>query len=147
MSRKVTDTLSPSSQSDHCRFSDVVIPLRYAGEDQTQLLPLVEAIAPAHGKPGRSRYRPKRVRADRGYDSERHRRVLRAKRIAPIIARRNTENGSGLGTTRWVVERTLAWLHQFRKFRVRYEKRHDIHEAFLAIGCIFICYNFLIELY
>lgn len=31
---------------------------------------------------------------------------------------------------RWVVERTLSWLHQYRRLRVRYERRADIHEAF-----------------
>ena len=30
-----------------------------------------------------------------------------------------------------VVERTFAWLSQFRRLRVRYDKRADIHEAFL----------------
>src|SRR5215510_1142389 len=34
-----------------------------------------------------------------------------------------------------VVERTFAWLSQFRRLRVRYEKRADIHEAFLSLGC------------
>jgi transposase len=33
------------------------------------------------------------------------------------------------------VERTFAWLNQFRRLRVRYEKRADIHEAFLALAC------------
>ena len=49
----------------------------------------------------------------------------------PFLAKRNTEHGSGLGRWRWVVERTFAWLNQFRRLRVRYEKRADIHEAFL----------------
>jgi len=57
--------------------------------------------------------------------------------------KRNTEHGSGLGRWRWVVERTFAWLNQFRRLRVRYEKRADIHEAFLALGCILICWKFL----
>jgi transposase len=35
-----------------------------------------------------------------------------------------------------VVERTFAWLNQFRRLRVRYDKRADIHEAFLSLGCI-----------
>jgi len=34
----------------------------------------------------------------------------------------------------WVVKRTIAWLHQYRRLRVRYARRDDIHEAFLAIG-------------
>ena len=38
-----------------------------------------------------------------------------------------------------VVERTIAWLHQFRRLRVRYERRADIHQAFLSLGCAIIC--------
>ena len=41
------------------------------------------------------------------------------------------------------VERTFAWLNQFRRLRIRYEKRADIHEAFLSLGCVLICWNFL----
>jgi transposase len=41
------------------------------------------------------------------------------------------------------VERTFAWLNQFRRLRVRYEKRADIHEAFLSLGCALICWRFL----
>jgi len=44
---------------------------------------------------------------------------------------------------RWIVERTIAWLHQHRRLRVRYERRADIHEAFLAIGCSLICLKLL----
>jgi Transposase DDE domain len=50
---------------------------------------------------------------------------------------------SGLGRSRWVVERTFAWLNQFRRLRVRYEKRADIHEAFLALACALLCWNVL----
>ena len=61
----------------------------------------------------------------------------------PLLAMRNIEHGSGLGRWRWVVERTFAWLNQFRRLRVRYEKRADIHEALLALGCVLICWKFL----
>jgi transposase len=110
--------------------------------DVTQLLPLVDAIPPVGGRPGRPRHRPEAVLGDRGDDSEPHREALRARRIEPILAKRNTEHGSGLGLYRWVVERTHAWLHQNRRLRVRYERRSDIHEAFLTIGCVLICWNF-----
>ena len=80
---------------------------------------------------------------DRGYDAEAIRQGLRARHIAPLLAMRNTEHGSGLGRWRWVVERTFAWLNQFRRLRTRYEKRADIHEAFLSLGCALICWNFL----
>lgn len=61
--------------------------------------------------------------------------------IKPVLAKRWTEHGGGLGVYRWVDERTLSWLHQFRRLRVRYERRFDIHEAFLTVGCIIICWN------
>jgi len=109
--------------------------------DITQLIPLVEAIPPIAGKQGRPRKRPDVVQGDRGYDSQPHRLALRLLNIKSLLAKRRTANGSGLGKTRWVVERTLAWLHQLRRLRVRYERRSDIHEAFLTIGCIIICWN------
>src|SRR5215468_9119407 len=56
---------------------------------------------------------------------------------------RNTKHGSGLGRWRWVVERTFAWLNQFRRLRLRYEKRPDMHLAFLTLACILICWKFL----
>jgi transposase len=109
----------------------------------TQLLPLVDGIPPVAGKPGRPRKRPLLVQGDRGYDSEPHRQALLKRGIIPLLARRYTEHGSGLGVTRWVVERTLSWLHQFRRLRLRYERRSDIHEAFMTIGCCVICWRFL----
>ena len=111
--------------------------------DVTQLLPLVEAIPPVRGKPGAPRRRPCLVQGDRAYDSQPHRDALHALGIESLLARRNTDHGSGLGKTRWVVERTLSWLHQYRRLRVRFERRADIHEAFLTIGCIMICHNFI----
>ena len=111
--------------------------------DVTQLLPLVEAIPPVRGKVGRPRRKPDRVQGDRGYDSEPHRQVLRARRIQPVLAKRGTPHGSGLGATRWVVERTLSWLHQNRRLRIRYERLPHIHQAFLSIGCILICWSSL----
>jgi len=48
-----------------------------------------------------------------------------------------------LGRTRWVVERTLAWLHRFRRLNMRYERRACVHEVFLMLGCSMICWTFL----
>jgi transposase len=109
--------------------------------DVTQLIPLIDAIPPIYGKPGRPRHRPDAVYGDRAYDSQSHRKALRHRGIRPHLARRNTPHGSGLGPYRWVVERTHSWLHQNRRLRVRYEKRDDIHDAFLKLGCIRICLN------
>ena len=111
--------------------------------DVTALLPLVEAIPAVKGQPGRPRRRPARVQGDRAYDSEPHREELRKKGIEPVLAKRNTEHGSGLGVYRWVVERTISWLHQFRRLRIRWERRPEIHEAFLSLACSLICWRSL----
>ena len=90
---------------------------------------------------GRPRFRPDTLVADRGYDHEKHRRLVKARGIKPVIARRKTEHGSGLGRVRWVVERTFAWLHHLKRLLVRYDRRAEIHEAFLALGCCLVCFR------
>jgi transposase len=111
--------------------------------DITQLLPMVDALPPIGGRPGRPCRKPRVVQGDRGYDSQRHRAELQRRRITPCLARRWTPHGSGLGRTRWVVERTLAWLHRFRRLNVRYERLVTVHNPFLQLGCILICWNYL----
>lgn len=111
--------------------------------DVTQLLPLVDAIPAVRGKPGRPRQRPQRAQGDRAYDSEPHRCELRRRGIEAVLAKRNTEHGSGLGVFRWVVERTISWLHQFRRLRIRYERRPEIHEALMLLACSLICWRSL----
>jgi len=91
--------------------------------DSTQLIPLLDRVPPVRGKVGRPRRRPDRVTADRAYDYPSRRRELRQRGIKAELARRNTEHGSGLGRYRWVVERTFAWLHQFKRLLVRYDRR------------------------
>ena len=112
--------------------------------DITQMIPLVDAIPPVRGRRGRPRRRPRRLlrrprlplaRGPARTPPPRHPgedRLAEERRTAPGSARK-----------RWVVERTIAWLHQYRRLRIRYERRDDIHEAFLAIGCSLICLKLL----
>jgi transposase len=79
-------------------------------DDVTQLIPLLDAVPAVGGVSGRPRRRPESVIADRGYDHDKYRRLVRQRGVKPVIARRQTEHGSGLGRYRWVVERTFAWL-------------------------------------
>jgi transposase len=104
---------------------------------------LVDAIPPVRGKRGRPRRRPRRLLGDGAYHSRAHRRELRARGIGSQISRPKQPHGSGLGRQRWVVERTISWIHQYRRLRVRYERRADIHEAFLRIAGCLICLKLL----
>ena len=48
--------------------------------DVTQLMPLVDAIPSIRGRRGRPRNRPRRLFADRGYDYDKYRNLLRGER-------------------------------------------------------------------
>ena len=61
----------------------------------------------------------------------------------PVIARRGEAHGSGRGVFRYVVERTIAWLHGFRRLRIRYERTATMHAAFLSLACCLICFRHL----
>lgn len=111
--------------------------------DITQMVRLVDAIPPVRGRRGRPRRRPRMLYGDRAYHSREGRNELRRRHIPARIAWPKSPHGSGLGAKRWVVERTTAWLHQYRRLRIRYKRRDDIHEAFLAIGCSLICLKLL----
>ncbi|GAA2683287.1 hypothetical protein GCM10009864_65260 [Streptomyces lunalinharesii] len=113
--------------------------------DATQLPPLLDktptvAVAVA-GAVGRPRHRPDALLADRGHDHDTYRRLLRQCGIRPVIARRSQPHGSGLGTFRYVVERTISWPHGYRRQRIRWERRDDIHAAFLALATCLITYR------
>ncbi|MGA8439873.1 MAG: hypothetical protein WB714_16735 [Candidatus Sulfotelmatobacter sp.] len=66
---------------------------------------------------------PDCVFGDRGYDTKAIRQALRSRHILPFLAKRNTEHAASWVDGDGVVERTFAWLNQFRRRRVRYEKR------------------------
>lgn len=106
--------------------------------DCQHLLPLVDALPPLCVRQGR-RHWPHKLHADKAYDSAALRLGLEERLIVPRIARRGFESSEHLGRYRWVVERTNAWINQFRRLKVRYERREDIHQAFLTLGCALIC--------
>jgi len=122
----------------------VIFPTAANVNEGTLLERLVDAIPPLrqpHHRPGRPRRRPGKLHADKGYDSRKNRLALRRRHIIPRIARRLIDSSERLGRYRWVVERTFAWLHHFKRLLVRYDRRHVIHEAFLALGCCLVCFK------
>jgi transposase len=104
---------------------------------------LLDAIPPITQTNGRRRKRPAKLHADKGYDYPRCRRALARRHVAPRIARKGIETREKLGRHRWVIERTMAWFNQYRRLTIRYERRQDIHEAFLSLGCSMICFKAL----
>ena len=111
--------------------------------DILQLEPLVAALPAVAGRPGRPRRKPGAVQGDRAYWSRARHARLAAQGIVAVVAKPGSPHGSVLGVFRWVVERTLAWLHRFRRLALRYERRADVHEAFLTLGCALITWRYL----
>jgi transposase len=109
--------------------------------DQKELMPIIVEFPRVKGKPGRPREHPDEAYADRGYDNDWARLLLRWLGIEPKIAKRRTEHGSGLGTVRWVVERTNAWLKGLRRLRVRWDRLIEIQEAWNSLAMSVICFR------
>lgn len=109
--------------------------------DGAALLPLLDGFPSLRGRRGRPRTRPVLVTADKAYHSAARVRALHARGVWPLLPERGRGPTAGLGRLRWPVERTMAWLKQFRRLRTRYERRVDVHEAFLDLACCVICWR------
>lgn len=111
--------------------------------DSTVFEAVLESLAPIHQRRGRPRRWPAKMHGDRGYDARHCRAFLAQHHIACRLARKHVESGTRLGRHRWVIERTMAWLNRFRRLAVRYERRLDIHQAFVSLACALICWRYL----
>ena len=100
--------------------------------DVCQLLPMV--VADSKGRHGTTDHLRCRLYADREYGSADHEALVRWMGIEPVFAHRNTEYISRLGPVRYVVERTIANIHEKRCLKIRYERLSDIHQVFLTLA-------------
>ena len=105
---------------------------------------LAQVAVPRAGR-GRPKQKPTRIIADKGYDSRAL--WLRLKRrgiqlIAPHLRTRVHRYQDGRSMRRyrrrWIVERTNAWLHNFRRLVTRYENKIEHYRAFLYAACMLI---------
>lgn len=79
------------------------------------------------------------------YDSQPHRAALCARGLLPVIRRRKSPHGSGLGRERGVVEHAFGRLRQFRRLRLRYERQGHLHQALLTLACAAVCAHRLVQ--
>jgi transposase len=107
-----------------------------------QLLPLIHSAPSVCDKAGYPKKHPRSINADRDlWLRTPSPRTAAPWGSSPDLAERNTPHGSGLGVYRWAVERTISWLHQFRRLRVRFERRKEIHKALMALAESLICFR------
>jgi len=113
--------------------------------DVLEVIPLVVNMPSIGGKPGHPIEKPKALQADRAYHDQWADALLNWLGITPLIAKRNTPHGSGLGRTRWVVERTISWIRGLRRLRVRFDRNDFVYYAWNSLAAAFICWRILIE--
>ena len=109
--------------------------------DSAMLQKMVATIPAIRSRRGPRRRKPDKLRADKGYDFDVHRRWLRLRGIVPRIARRGVEDPNRLGRHRWKIERTIAWLTGYRRLTIRYERHAEHFLAFLQLAAAITCYK------
>jgi transposase len=100
---------------------------------------------------GRPKRRPAKLVADRGYDSSAFRAALRRrgigmcippkrrpatwrpKRGRPVVARKAEYR------LRYTVERSFAWLGNFRRLLIRWERLIAVYRSFFAVAVMVLC--------
>jgi len=106
---------------------------------------LATVRVPRRGR-GRPRMRPRRIVADRGYDSDPLRQRLRRRGIELIVPYRSNkrnrpyQDGRKLRRyrRRWKIERTFAWFSNFRRLQVRQDRILSVFQGFCHIACLLI---------
>lgn len=89
---------------------------------------------------------PERLIGDKAYDSDPLDERLATRGIAMIAPHRKnrtrpkTQDGRVLRRykRRWKIERMFAWLGNFRRLVVRYERHVENYRGFVHLGCILI---------
>ena len=96
--------------------------------------------------PGRPRTRPKKLIADKAYDSHPLRETLRKRGISLLVPYRKNRANHRMQNEqikahyqrRWTVERTIGWIGRFKRLVVRYENKLTIYTAFFYLACAMI---------
>lgn len=111
--------------------------------------PTVKAIRITK-KRGRPQTRPKLVCADKAYDSMAFRRALRKRGIKTAIPERTSKKQKRRKKgpkpkcekanyeQRWKVERTFAWMGNFRRTLIRWERKFEGFKGFVIFTCMFL---------
>jgi transposase len=116
--------------------------------DEQVALPLVVDMPPIAGPKGRPRTKPKVLQGDAGYGSAALAALVKWLGIKPLLSPlgKRRSHGSGLGRTRYVVERTLSWFGNFRRLKLCYEKSGAHFQAFHELAAAILCAKKLTQL-
>jgi len=102
----------------------------------------LDAIVVRRPKPTRNR--PQHLCVDKGYAGKPAEQQMRQRGYIPHVPTQGTPQARHRRqgkARRWVVERTHSWINNYRKLRVRYEKKAANFEALLHLATAIICWR------
>ena len=118
------------------------------GSEREQIIPLLDSVKLKTLKRGRPKKRVKVLAADKGYDSQEKRAVLRKRGIRPQFPKRTYKTRKTLGrpikisVPRFQQERCFAWYQRkYRRLVVRWERQQIYFDAFLSLATVHIWIN------
>ena len=116
--------------------------------DDRLALRMVVDMPPIAGPRGRPRSKPAALQGDAGYGCAALSAVVKCLGIRPLLAplSKTRAHGSGLGKTRYVVERTLSWFGNFRRLKLCYERSGTHFQAFHELAAAILCAKRLTQL-
>ncbi len=109
----------------------------------------LETVSVPRKRGGAPRRKPKRLIADKAYDAHWLRILLWSRGIELICPHRRSrirnrlQDGRKLRRyrRRWIIERTNAWLGNFRRLLIRHERHVEMYQAFIHVACLMITLN------
>jgi transposase len=75
--------------------------------------------------------------ADKGYDSHEVIESIEEKKMIPHVKSRGEEieeKKKNKSPKRWAIERTMSWINQFRRLKIRWDKKSRNYEAFCHLA-------------
>ena len=109
--------------------------------DEELVEPMLKQFPPLPDRKGKVRRKPKVLQGDRGYGFPHIIKLLVRLVIGSLLAVRGHPHGSGLGKTRYVIERTMAWLSEYRRLKLCYERSGERFRGFHVLAACVICSN------
>jgi len=107
--------------------------------DEELVKPMLKQFPHLPDRQGKKRTKPKALQGDRGYGFVWIIKMLIRMMIVSLLAPRGSAHGSGLGKTRYVVERTLSWFSNYRRLKLCYERTGIHFRAFHVLAACDIC--------
>ena len=114
--------------------------------DEELVAPMLKQFPTVPNRRGEKRKKPKALQGDRGYGFPNIIKMVVRLLISSLLAPRGSPHGSGLGKTRYVVERTLAWLGNNHRLKLCYERTGERFRGFHVLAACVICSNRLAKL-